>query len=165
MGEIDLDPASCAMAQETVRAKQYYTAEDDGLTKEWSGNLWVNPPYSAGLIDKFAAKLVREYEAGNVREAIVLVDNRTDTGWFYGMAVACERICFTRGRINFYNEKTASSSPANGSALLYFGDDPDTFEEVFAQFGWVVPSPSAARRARASPSSPTHTDKFVGAAE
>jgi hypothetical protein len=137
-GAIDLDPASCPMAQETVRAKRYYTQEDDGLTKPWKGRTWLNPPYSAGLIDKFALKLVNEYLVGNVTAAIVLVDNRTDTGWFYGLAAECERICFTRGRINFYNESTASSSPANGSALLYFGDDPEAFEQVFARFGCIV---------------------------
>jgi hypothetical protein len=164
MGEIDLDPASCALAQETVRAERYFTEEDDGLTKRWDGRLWMNPPYAAGLIDKFARKLVAEVESGHVTAGIVLADNRTDAGWFYTMAVACERICFTRGRINFYNASTASSSPANGSAFFYFGDDPDTFEEVFAQFGWVVPSPSAARRARASTSSATQTDKFGGEA-
>ena len=46
MGEIDLDPASSELAQETVRASSYYTKDDDGLVSEWSGRVWLNPPYS-----------------------------------------------------------------------------------------------------------------------
>lgn len=31
LGTIDLDPSSCAIANQTVQARQYYTIEDDGL--------------------------------------------------------------------------------------------------------------------------------------
>jgi hypothetical protein len=65
----------------------------------------------------------------------VLVDNRTDTAWFHALAGVCDRICLTRGRVNFYNETTTSSSPANGSVLFYLGDEPERFVRVFAQFG------------------------------
>lgn len=139
MGGIDLDPASCAMAQETVKAGAYFSQEDDGLTKQWKGRVWMNPPYAAGLIDKFIDKLLDEHEARNVKEAIVLVDNRTDTGWFHKLVSGCARLCFTRGRINFYNEKTDSSSPANGSAIFYFGERPEAFETVFSRFGFGGP--------------------------
>lgn len=44
LGRIDLDPASCARANETVRASTYYTKEDDGLTQTWFGNVYLNPP-------------------------------------------------------------------------------------------------------------------------
>lgn len=139
MGDIDLDPATCALAQETVRAARFFTKEDDGLAQEWTGRVWMNPPYAAGLIDRFAEKLKAEILAGSVSEAIVLVDNRTDTGWFHALVETCTRICFTRGRINFYNEQTPSSSPANGSALFYFGRNAERFEAVFSRFGFGGP--------------------------
>lgn len=41
MGEIDLDPASSDIAQETVKANKYYTIDDDGLEQEWSGRVWI----------------------------------------------------------------------------------------------------------------------------
>jgi hypothetical protein len=41
--------------QETVRAAAYFTKEDDGLTKEWNGNVWLNPPYGS-LVGKFIDK-------------------------------------------------------------------------------------------------------------
>lgn len=46
MGAINLNPASCEIANRTVRATTYYTIEDDGLTKPWYGRVWLNPPYS-----------------------------------------------------------------------------------------------------------------------
>ena len=46
LGVIELDPASCAGAQATVRARRFHTLEDDGLAQEWSGAVWLNPPGS-----------------------------------------------------------------------------------------------------------------------
>ena len=135
MGGIDLDPASCAMAQETVRAARYYTKDDCGLAHPWHGRIWLNPPYSVGLVDQFVAKLVEEYQTGNVSSAVVLTDNRTDTAWFHALAAASARLCFTRRRIHFHGEGISVSRPANGSAFFYLGSDPGQFDRVFSRFG------------------------------
>ena len=78
---------------------------------------------------------------------MVLVDNRTDTGWFHSLVACSKRLCFTRGRINFYNKNTTSSSPANGSTFFYIGHNPGAFERVFPRIGCVlaVYSPRACR--------------------
>ena len=44
--EFDLDPCSPVGGIKEAPIKYYYTAEDDGLSKEWFGNVWVNPPFS-----------------------------------------------------------------------------------------------------------------------
>ena len=42
MGGIDLDPASSAEAQKTIKAKKFFSAADDGLGKKWRGRVWLN---------------------------------------------------------------------------------------------------------------------------
>jgi hypothetical protein len=44
--QFDLDPCSPEGGLPDAPIKQYYTAKDDGLSKEWFGNVWVNPPFS-----------------------------------------------------------------------------------------------------------------------
>ena len=44
--EFDLDPCSPVGGIKDAPIKYYYTSEDDGLSKEWFGNVWVNPPFS-----------------------------------------------------------------------------------------------------------------------
>jgi hypothetical protein len=58
LGEtFDLDPASPVGLETFVPAANRYTREDDGLTKEWSGFVWCNPPFSnsTAWADKFIA--------------------------------------------------------------------------------------------------------------
>jgi hypothetical protein len=79
LGGIDLDPATSEFAQSRIRADQFFTAEDDGLTQEWIGRVWLNPPYAQPLIGQFAGKLIEEHSAGHVTAAIMLTHNCTDT--------------------------------------------------------------------------------------
>ena len=48
LGVIDLDPASCSLANKVVRANNIFTIEDDGLSKPWFGNVWMNHPFHKG---------------------------------------------------------------------------------------------------------------------
>lgn len=132
LGKIDIDPASNAFANQTVQATTFYTKKDDGLTKEWQGKMWLNPPYSS-IIAEFINKT-----CNSEVEAIVLTNNSTDTKWFAQGANNCDAICFTYGRINFYDDTNKKSSPTNGQAFFYFGDNVEKFKEVFKEIGFVV---------------------------
>ncbi len=138
MGKFDLDPASNEMAQQNINADNFYTIDDDGLTKEWRGKVWMNPPYTARVINIFISKLVSHFEAGEVTEAIVLTNNNTDTSWFHEAANTASAICFTSGRINFLKRDGSKSSPTNGQSFIYFGNNQEAFKEVFSQHGLVM---------------------------
>jgi len=135
MGEIDLDPASCEQGQQNVQAKKFFTQEDDGLEQYWEGRVWMNPPYSKGLMDKFVTKLCAECEAGHVTEAIVLTHNFSDTGWFRKLWDGASAVCLTYGRIKFESPDGVGSSPTSGHAFFYFGPNPAKFKIAFADIG------------------------------
>lgn len=134
LGKIDLDPASSLLANETVKAEKIYTVDDDGLAQEWFGNIWLNPPYASGLIERFVDKLL----SSNFQQAIVLVDNATETRWFRKLVDNCAALVFTTGRINFNlpDGKPINGSPTRGQVFLYFGTDTQKFFDEFQQFGW-----------------------------
>ncbi len=137
MGSIDLDPASCDVAQANVRAKRFYTIDDNGLEKKWAGNVWLNPPYSKDLIGLFAAKVAGE--SSSFQQAVVLVNNATDTAWFHDLASVASAACFFRGRIKFL-DKTGkpANTPVQGQVAVYVGTNVEGFREAFSRFGAVV---------------------------
>jgi len=140
MGGIDLDPASSDKAQESVKAADYYTAETDGLSKQWSGRVWLNPPYSQPLIRQFSEKVVSEYLAENIEAGIVLTHNYTDTGWFHTLESSASILCFTRGRVRFIGSDGSLASPTQGSTFFLFTDDTDIqqrFCDIFRKYGFL----------------------------
>lgn len=138
MGGVDLDPASSAVAQRTVRAGTFYTAEDDGLSRAWFGKVWLNPPYSQPLIGQFTDRVVLEYQRGNVEAAVVLVPLGWDTEWGQRLLAASDAICFAGGRLKFTSGVTGERGPSpNGSLVCYLGRAAETFTDVFADCGVV----------------------------
>lgn len=134
MGGIDLDPASCKAAQKNVRAEAYYSAENDGLSKEWSGRVWLNPPYRTGLVERFVDKLIESRPA--VKQAVVLVNNGTETRWFQKLLGNSACVCFPSKRISFINSSGAEcSQPNHAQAFFYFGNRVASFVREFSKIG------------------------------
>lgn len=139
MGDIDLDPASSAAANQVVAADTFYTIEDDGLSQPWFGRVWLNPPYAAGVVDRFAGRFTDAVYDNEIEQGIVLVNNATDTTWFFMLVAACSAITFTRGRIRFWNSEGTQGAPLQGQAILYAGPNADRFLSEFRRFGWGAP--------------------------
>ena len=140
MGGIDLDPASSDAAQAVVQARAFFKKDDDGLSREWAGTVWLNPPYTGGLVDQFADKLIAEYEAGRVSEAVWLSNNATETAWFQRLAAVATVVFFPAGRVRFWGETDGQrtvGAPLQGQALLYFGASADIFASECANLGYV----------------------------
>jgi hypothetical protein len=136
LGAIDLDPATTATAQATVRATRIFTEADNGLEREWWGRVFLNPPYHRELAPKFIDKLIEEIRARRVAAAILLTNNCTDTEWFIAAARICTSICFTSGRIKFTTPHRDEVEPTQGQAFFYCGNDATRFEDVFCLLGF-----------------------------
>lgn len=118
LGEFDLDP--CAPISPLWNtAKTMYNKQDDGLSKEWFGRVWLNPPYSRPLIEQFVRKMA---DYGN---GIALLFNRCDSKMFQDVIFEkATAMKFLRNRIKFYREDgTRGESPGCGSILIAFGQD------------------------------------------
>lgn len=137
MGTIDLDPASTKVANEIVKATHFFTKEDDGLSRTWVGNVWMNPPYAQPLVDHFSEKLASEYLNGAVSQAIVLVNNATETKWWQRLAGASSSVCFPKGRVRFLDPDGNPGAPLQGQTILYLGVYPEKFRGAFHSFGYT----------------------------
>ncbi len=136
LGTIDLDPASCELANQNVQAATFYTEQDDGLSKSWTGNVWMNPPYAQPLIEDFCTKLVEEYKANNVKAAIALVNNGTETKWGQALLSNAAAVCFPASRIKFLDTQgNPTGAPLQGQMIIYLGKKPRDFTETFSIFG------------------------------
>jgi phage N-6-adenine-methyltransferase len=134
MGSITLDPASSNEANEIVKAETIYTKEDDGLTKSWFGNVWLNPPYSQPLISHFSNKLIKELS--NISQACVLTNNATETEWYQRMLEKCDAVCFIKGRVKFLDlNGEATGAPLQGQSVMYFGENINEFTAEFSKYG------------------------------
>jgi ParB family chromosome partitioning protein len=143
MGGIDLDPASCALANERIRAARYYTQEDNGLSQEWYGRVWLNPPYgkqagkpSSSLQSEFIAKLLQEWRHGNIEQAILLSTADLDEKWFqplwnFPLCIAYPAIVFDRLGL-------PADKHIMGSCFTYLGPNESKFIEVFSLLGIIV---------------------------
>ena len=132
MGSIDLDPASSVKANEAVKAAKFYSLQDNGLLQKWAGNVWMNPPYSQPLISQFIEKLTKEEYA----QAVVLVNNATETTWGQTLLKISSAVCFHAGRIRFVDPNgNLGQSPLQGQMICYIGNQAEKFIEEFKQYG------------------------------
>lgn len=135
LGDIDLDPTSNEYANRYVKAKTIFTKEDSCLDHNWHGNIFMNPPFSRGLIDKCTAKFKEEWNEGRITAGIVLVNSCTDTKWFQNLSGGT--VAFTVGRLGFYQPGGDPLKPKKGQnrgqAIFYFGSDKQKFINVFTR--------------------------------
>ena len=105
----------CATPQ-NAKCAAYYTKEQNGLTKEWRGRCWMNPPYGREI----GTWVKKAYES-SCKEALVvcLLPARTDTAWWHDYCMK-GTITFIRGRLKFGGSMNSAPFP---SAVVVFGND------------------------------------------
>lgn len=122
-GTIDLDP--CSNESSIVGAREnWISPEKDALRDLWSGNVYVNPPYSREHNLNFSLAWVRntlETEA-----QIALVPAATGTAWFRNYAQFSTCVAFV-GRVRFIGAEAVTPFDL---ALVYYGGHKKTFERA-----------------------------------
>lgn len=143
-GAIDLDPATCHQANETVQAAQIFTIEDgaDALLEDWHGRAFINPPYGtvrgASLAGLFCLKAIDEHRAGRLECCVILVNSVHSQRW---QAPLYEwPVCFVDHRIAYVNaEGLPNENPTFSNIFVAVGDiDLGRFHELFRPFGYVM---------------------------
>lgn len=110
--EFKLATDVCATPQ-NAKCLFFFTQAEDGLSKRWSGNCWMNPPYGRE-IGKWIKKAYESSLAGAT--VVCLLPVRTDTAWWHDYCVKGE-IRFIRGRLKFGGQKNSAPFP---SAIVIF---------------------------------------------
>lgn len=114
-GKFDLDV--CA-TPETAKAPAYFTPDDDGLSKTWSGLCFMNPPYGRE-IGRWVKKAREEAWAGNA-SVVALIPARTDTAYWHEHIIdVATQLIFLRGRIHFLRGGVSGPAPFP-SAVVYW---------------------------------------------
>jgi hypothetical protein len=136
LGQIDLDPASSDQANLRVRANKYYTAADDGLSREWNGRVWMNHPFGRGLNEKWITKLEREYAAGRCVEACCICFAATSEKWYRPLLLRPQ--AYLHGRTGYLlptGEKLRGCT--KGSVVTYYGQNVERFSAAFGVLATV----------------------------
>ena len=96
-----------------AKCRQYFTKEIDGLSQDWLGVIWCNPPYGR-TISKWIEKAYKTSLKGQT--VVMLIPARTDTAYWHDFVMKGE-IRFVRGRLKFGGHTNAAPFP---SAVVIF---------------------------------------------
>jgi phage N-6-adenine-methyltransferase len=105
----------CAIS-ENAKCVRFFSPVEDGLSQEWSGRCWMNPPYGRE-IGKWVQKAYESAKAGALVVCLLLA--RTDTSWWHDYCMK-GKITFLRGRLKFGDAKDSAPFP---SAIVIFSPE------------------------------------------
>ena len=102
----------CANA-ENAKCKRFFSEQDNGLSQDWNGVCWMNPPYGRTI----GLWMKKAFESSlNGALVVCLVPARTDTTWWHKYAMRGE-IRYLRGRLKFGESENSAPFP---SAIVIF---------------------------------------------
>jgi hypothetical protein len=107
VGPFDLDPCA-SVGQPWPTASEMWT--DRGLDRDWSGFVWLNPPYGPHVwewLDRLA----------DHGDGMALIFARTETeGFFRTVWERADALYFLRGRLHFHRPVTGERAAFNAGA-------------------------------------------------
>jgi len=113
------EPTLDAAADEkNAKAIHFFTEADDSLTKDWFGDVWLNPPFGTEL-PKFMAKCAEQIKNPLVKSIYVLIPARTDTKWFHEIVMPNAYLIYLiKGRFNFRVDNAVEGANAPFPSML-----------------------------------------------
>lgn len=116
LGTFDLDPCA-AIGQPWRTGRRQFTERDNGLRQQWSGRVWLNPPYGPHV-----ATWMRKLADHGRGTALLFARTETEA-WQRYIWPHCSGVLFLSGRLSFYRAdgtpgRTNAGAP---SALIAYG--------------------------------------------
>lgn len=111
-----------AASEENTKCDEYFTREDDALSREWSGRCWLNPPYGGSGKNRLSLWVKKAYEESmkNTCMVAMLIPARTNTVWWHDYCMKASEILLIKGRPIFKGCKYGLPQPL---AVIIFGND------------------------------------------
>ena len=127
----DLDPAAAPeWVGHYVPANCMYPKYEDGLSRDWKGHVWLNPPYGRDGV-RFIDRMIAH------GDGLMLLPSRTETAAYQRALAGATAVCFLRDRLWFIRDDGATGRSSFGSTLFAFG--PWAVETLRrADLGWTV---------------------------
>jgi site-specific DNA-methyltransferase (adenine-specific) len=89
-----------AASIENAKCVRHFTIDDDGLDQDWgTESCWMNPPYGAGVIDRWIDKAIAATARGAT--VVALVPNRPSSRWYTACLQFADEARFIEGRLSF----------------------------------------------------------------
>lgn len=119
----DLDPAA---TEKSAKCADYYTPEDDGLSKDWGGRrVFCNPPYGRHIQDWVRKAYEESQKPGTL--VVMLIPARTDTSYFHDYIFhgKAAEVRFLRGRLKFTDEdgNAKDAAPFPSAVIVWRSSD------------------------------------------
>ena len=115
--KFDLDPCSPGPGH-WVPARKVYTLVDDGLSREWAGCVFMNPPF--GGRNGHVPWLIKFLKHGN---GIAIVRSYTSSAWWHLYMGDAEMLLWPRGKTKFIRpDGSIGKCPGHGIVLVGMGE-------------------------------------------
>ena len=147
LGTIELDPASSAEFNRTVRAERFLTKEDNALTCDWGNprTIFLNPPggklKNRSIAALFWVRLMRQLMSPGFDHAIFLGFSleqlqTTQTGTFAPSIISgAFPFCVPRKRVSFVHaDGSPGPSPTHSNIVVYIPDRVNKLEIFKSEF-------------------------------
>jgi hypothetical protein len=114
LGWFDLDPCACPLPRPWPTAKIMWTREDQPLEREWSGRVWLNPPFGPRHLTLAFLRRLGAHGRGTA-----LLFARTETELFFETVwEAATAVLFLRGRPHFHRQDGTRAAANSGAPVV-----------------------------------------------